>query len=271
MLKSISLPFKYIMMKYAPNFKTLLPLFLLIFAPLVNQAQEQEYYELKVYEFENHDQVEKTENYLQNALLPGLKDLGVKNIGVFKPKADSLNKLYVLIPYTSLEEFASKNKAFQNSEVFQQKDGDYISGSNDNPPYKRMSTILLKAFKDMPVMKPSAIEGPKKDRVYELRSYQSSTEALLKNKIKMFNEGGEIKLFDELDFNAVFYGEVIAGPHMPNLMYLTTFSDQESRDEHWESFGNSPVWKKMEAIPEYQGNVSKIDIHYLYPTDYSDY
>ncbi|PKD19660.1 NIPSNAP family containing protein [Salegentibacter salinarum] len=258
-------------MKYSANFKTLLPLFLLIIVPLLSLAQEQEYYELKVYEFENDEQIEKTENYLQQALMPGFEELGVKNIGVFKPKADSLNKLYVLIPYTSLEEFGSKNKAFQNSEILQQKGGEYISGSNDNPPYKRMSTILLKAFKDMPVMKPSVIEGPKKDRVYELRSYQSSTEALLKNKIKMFNEGGEIELFDELDFNAVFYGKVIAGPDMPNLMYLTTFSDRKSRDEHWESFGNSPVWKKMEIIPEYQGNVSQIDIHFLYPTEYSDY
>ena len=133
-----------------------------------------------------------------------------------------------------------------------------------------MSTILLKAFKDMPVMKPSPVKGPRKNRVYELRSYKSSTETLLKNKIKMFNKG-EIKLFDDLNFNAVFYGEVLAGPDMPNLMYLTTFPNQESRDEHWESFSNSPVWKKMAGLPEYQGNVSEIEIHFLYPTDYSDY
>lgn len=260
-------------MKYSINFKISLSFLLLIIAPLVSlaQEQEQEYYELRIYEFENDEQIEKTENYLQLALLPGLKELGVKNIGVFKPKVDSLNNLYVLIPHTSLEEFAFINEALQDSKILQENGGAYLSGSNDDKPYKRMSAILLKAFKNMPVMKPSAIEGPRNDRIYELRSYQSSTEALLKNKIKMFNEGGEIKLFDELDFNAVFYGEVLAGPDMPNLMYLTTFHNQESRDEHWERFSNSPVWKKMAALPDYQGNVSEIEIHFLYPTEYSDY
>jgi len=134
-----------------------------------------------------------------------------------------------------------------------------------------MSTILLKAFKDMPVMKPSPVKGPRKNRVYELRSYKSSTETLLKNKIKMFNKRGEIKLFDDLILMLFFYGEVLAGPDMPNLMYLTTFHNQKSRDEHWESFSNSPAWKKMVALPEYQSNVSEIEIHFLYPTEYSDY
>ncbi len=37
----------------------------------------------------------------------------------------------------------------------------------------------------------------------------------------MFNEGGEIELFKELNFNAAFYGEVITGSRMPNFYYLT--------------------------------------------------
>ena len=46
----------------------------------------------------------------------------------------------------------------------------------------------------------------------------------------LLTPGGEIILFDRLDFNAVFYGEVISGSKMPNLMYMTTFDNQESRD-----------------------------------------
>lgn len=253
------------------SLKTSISFLLILIIPLLSLAQQQEYYELKIYEFENNEQLEKTETYLQQALLPGLKQLGVKNTGVFKPKADSLQKLYVLIPYPSLEEFANKNEAVQNLDLIMKSGGDYVRGSNEDPSFKRITTILLKAFKDMPVMKPSALDGPREERVYELRSYQSASETLLKNKIKMFNEGGEIKLFDDLGFNAVFYGEVLAGPDMPNLMYLTTFSNKKSRDEHWGSFGNSPVWKEMAALPEFQGNVSNIDIHFLYPTEYSDY
>ncbi len=87
----------------------------------------------------------------------------------------------------------------------------------------------------------------------------------------MFNEGGEITLFDELGFNAVFYGEVLSGSQMPNLMYMTTFANQESRDAHWKLFVDSSTWKTLSAMPEYQNNISHMDIQFLYPTEYSDY
>ena len=86
----------------------------------------------------------------------------------------------------------------------------------------------------------------------------------------MFNEGGEVNLFNRLGFNAVFYGEVLAGSRMPNLMYMTSFEDKASRDEHWKAFGADPEWKKLSADPLYKNNVSKIDIAFLHPTDYSD-
>ncbi|MCB0471658.1 MAG: NIPSNAP family protein, partial [Flavobacteriaceae bacterium] len=58
---------------------------------------------------------------------------------------------------------------------------------------------------------------------------------------------------------------------MPNLMYMTTFINQEDRDEHWKAFVDSPEWKSMSTDPKYQHNVSHIDITFLYPTEYSDY
>jgi fructose/tagatose bisphosphate aldolase len=73
----------------------------------------------------------------------------------------------------------------------------------------------------------------------------------------------------QLGFNAVMYGSVISGSHMPNLMYMTTFEDMPSREEHWKTFGNDPEWKKLSAMEKYQNNVSKIDIVFMHPTDYS--
>ncbi len=67
-----------------------------------------------------------------------------------------------------------------------------------------------------------------------------------------------------------FYGEVIAGSRMPNLMYMTTFENMASREKHWDSFRNDPEWKTLSAMPKYQKNVSKSDIIFLRPTDYSD-
>ncbi len=76
----------------------------------------------------------------------------------------------------------------------------------------------------------------------------------------MFNEGGEIALFEQLRFNAIFYGEVLAGSKMPNLMYMASFENMEVRNEHWKTFSASPVWKMLSADPQYQNNVSKINL-----------
>jgi len=90
------------------------------------------------------------------------------------------------------------------------------------------------------------------------------------NKIQMFNAGDEVGLFRRLGFNAVFYAEVISGPRMPNLMYMTTFENKASRDEHWNAFREDAQWKILSKEEQYQHNVSKIDIYFLHPTSYSD-
>ena len=123
----------------------------------------------------------------------------------------------------------------------------------------------------MPQLKATLLSGPRKDRIYELRSYESTSEMIYRNKVDMFNAGGEVVLFDELGFNSVFYGEVIAGSKMPNLMYMTTHENKEERTKNWKAFSNSPVWVKMKSMDKYQNNVSHIDIDFLYPTDYSEY
>ena len=148
---------------------------------------------------------------------------------------------------------------------------DYLNAGYKQAPYVRIESVLLKAFADHPMMTTPVFNSPRANRVYELRSYGSATEAIYRNKVDMFNAGGETKLFDRLAFNPVFYGEVISGAKMPNLMYMTSFADQESRDVHWKAFSASPEWKELTAMEKYKNNVSHIDITFLYPTDYSDY
>jgi hypothetical protein len=87
----------------------------------------------------------------------------------------------------------------------------------------------------------------------------------------MFNTGDEIGLFKRLNFNAVFYSEVISGSHMPNLMYMTTFNSKADRDKHWDTFGSDAQWKTLTANDEYKNNVSHADIVFLHPTEYSDF
>ena len=238
------------------------------------QDQKQEFYQLKIYSFGTVTQEKTLDEYLENAYLPVLKKMNISNIGVFKLKSnevDSIKKIYVLIPFTELSQFENIDKELAKDKTFLASESDYIKATYEKPPYLRIESILLRAFKDMPKMQASKLKDPRKDRVYELRSYESATETIFKNKVEMFNDGGEIKLFDKLNFNAVFYSEVISGPKMPNMMYMTTFSNQESRDAHWKSFSNAPEWKEMSSLPKYQNNVSHIDRIFLYPTEYSDY
>jgi len=243
-------------------------------AATVTEASGQQFFQLRTYTFANAEQEAVTDAFLAKAFLPALKRQNIAPIGVFKLRpesVDSLQKTFVLIPFDSMEEFAELEAKLDQDEDFLSDGAEYLGAKHDQPPYLRVESVLMEAFEDMPALRASAVEGPRSERIYELRSYESSNETYGKNKVDMFNAGGEVVLFDKLEFNAVFYGDVISGPKMPNLMYMTTFTNQASRDEHWQAFVDAPEWKEMSSLDKYQNNVSHIDIYFLYPTAYSDY
>lgn len=232
------------------------------------------YYELKIYRLADAADESRVENFLQNAFLPTMHRNGVKTVGVFKPvKEDTVNskRIYVLIPYKSLSEFEKVNAAIQKDPQYQAAGSDYINSAHSDPPYIRIETIVLKSFRFMPAPAVPTLKGTKTERVYELRSYEGATEKLYQNKVHMFNEGGEITLFKRLNFNAVFYGEVLSGSNMPNLMYMTSFENKADRDAHWKAFVDAPEWKAMVVLPQYQNTVSKNTQYLLHPTSYSDF
>ena len=237
-------------------------------------AQEKEYYELKTYTIKSDAQEKMVDDYLKNAYMPALKRMGIDNIGVFKVRPDKFkvsDKIYVLIPFQSLAEFDKLEAMLAVDKTHLSAGAAYIHATHDKKPYERISSILLRAFPDMPKMKPSEVEGERADRVYELRSYEGPTEAMYNRKVDMFNEGGEVKLFEDLGFNAVFYADVISGDKMPNLMYMTTFTNIKKRDALWKDFVNSDKWKEISVKDKYLNTVSHADIDLLYPTQYSDY
>jgi hypothetical protein len=233
-----------------------------------------EFYQLTVYHYNIGAQEKILDNYLENALLPALHRIRISNVGVFKALANDTavsRSLYVFIPAKSLDVLTKLPEKLNADNAFQSAGAEYINASYTASPYTRMETILLYAFPLAPHMRLPELKAVKKERVYELRSYESATEKLFKNKVHMFNEGDEIGLFKKLNFNAVFYSEVIAGSKMPNLMYMTSFENMADRDDHWKQFGSHPDWKKLSSMPEYKNNVSHIDITFLRPVEYSDF
>lgn len=256
--------------------KKILILFCLLFPVSFgsfSQSAKGEFYEIRIYHLKNGTQEKEVDQYLEKALLPALHNAGIKKAGVFKPvQQDSADrKIFLLIPYNSLNDFAKVKEQIDKNKQHADGGKEYLNAQHSNPPYTRIESILIKSFAYHPKLQEPGLRGPREQRIYELRSYEGHTENIFRNKVQMFNQGGEVALFKRLGFNAVFYGEVIAGPRMPNLMYMTTFENQEDRDAHWNAFRVDPEWKKLSSMPEYQNNVSKIDITFLRPTSYSDF
>ena len=238
-------------------------------------AAKQQYYEIRIYTISGPAQEKMVDAYLRDAYLPALHRAGIAKAGVFKPvetDTASFGKLiYLFIPFKTIEQYAELPGILEKDKVYAEAGKSFVDAPFDNPPYQRQQSILLKAFLFMPQFAAPSFTTPVTERIYELRSYESATEAKAAKKIEMFNQGGEIALFEKLKFNAVFYGEALAGNQKPNLMYMTTFSDMKSRDEHWKAFGGSPEWKKLSGLAEYNNTVSKNNTHFLHPASYSDF
>ena len=250
-------------------------IFSFLFVILHTQAAPRpEFYSIRIYNLKNADQEARVDKYLQSAFLPALHRQGIADIGVFKPIGNdtaTVRRIYVLIPLKSLEQYTGLSAALAKDTRYLADGRDYLDAVHDNTPYVRIESILLQAFPDMPRhAAPGSLKGSTAERIYELRSYEGPTEKYFENKVEMFNAGGEIPLFDRLGFHAVFYASVLSGSHMPNLMYMTSFDDMPSREQHWKTFSADSVWKKLVAEPQYQHNVSHVDIVFLHPAPYSD-
>jgi hypothetical protein len=246
-------------------------------APISNlnaASAKQMYYEIKVYHVKNSTQAERIDSYLREAYLPALHKAGILSAGVFKPIASDTafgKVVFVFIPYKDLKQYLKVAASVDKNIDYQKNGKAFLDAPYNDPPFTRYESILLKAFAGMPVFVPPVYTNPAGERIYELRSYESATEAKAAKKIQMFNQGGEIELFKKLGFNPMFFGEVLMGSDKPNLMYMTTFQDIQTHDGKWMTFRGDPEWKKMSGLEEYKNTVSKAVIYLLNPTSYSDF
>ncbi|MET4080697.1 hypothetical protein ABIB40_000641 [Pedobacter sp. UYP30] len=226
-------------------------------------------YQLQIFQLSNKDQETRLDAYLKNAYLPALHRFGIKSVGVFKTveKDSAANLLYVFVPFKNLNELSKLSQVLEKDVDYLNNGKDFINAAYNNAPYLRMQSIILDAFAGMPNFAVPNLTSPKSERIYELRNYESATAKIGLNKIDMFNKY-EIGIFSKLDFNAVFYGQVISGPKMPDLIYLTTYNNMADHEAKWKAFG--AAYNKVNKLPQYQNNVSHITSTFLRPTEYSD-
>ena len=233
------------------------------------QKTNREYYELRVYTLKNNMQQQIVEDYYQHAAIPAYNKIGSKNVGIFTElKPEGQTKLYVVIPYASIDNFINSKKELMKDKTYMEASNAYLNAPATAPAYDRIESSLLYAFAGMPVMDfPTA----GKSRIFELRRYESPTEAAGMKKIEMFNEGGEMEIFKKTGLRAVFFGQSLVGSNQPNLTYMLTFDDMADHDKSWSTFGSSPEWNKLKSIPDYTDAklISKITATFLQPTSYS--
>jgi hypothetical protein len=248
--------------------------FFLLSSFIMTANAQKDIYEIRTYKLKSQDQVNATDHFLKEAYLPALHRQGIQHIGVFKPISNdtaSMKQIYVLVTYKSLDDWRNSKLKLEADPVFTSTGKYFLDADTAHLPFVRVESTILEAFPDQPGLIPTPLKS-NPDAVYEMRSYESPTKVLHQTKVNMFNAGGEIKLFKRLDFQAIFYADVISGSRMPNLVYMIAFSSAAARDAHWKAFGDSPEWKNISTDPKYRNNISvnHIDSYLMHRTDYSD-
>ncbi len=214
------------------------------------------------YEVQNNSNRPALIEFLGKTVIPHLNRYGCEPVGLFRPKYGMHGgDICLLVPHSSFDSFRRVWKSLNENPEF-------IAAANtemESPLYDRMRSSLMVAFSHMPTIEvPSAIAG-KRDRIFELRTYESHNRLKLDLKVEMFNEGGEIQLFRDTGLHPVFFGEMIIGENMPNLTYMLGFENMEQRDQNWQKFSTSDAWQKMREIDRYKQSVSAITDTILVP------
>jgi len=242
------------------------------FASSSRKEEQQQYVELIKYHLPLGENRNLVEEFYSNVAIPVLSDMGVGPVGVFRPKYGmSQPTLYVMIQHKDLESFSTLSDALMENKVFWDEGASFLNTELSNPKYIRIEKILYKNFKYLPSIEVIKDKMDNGSRIYELRIYESHSLKAAKKKIDMFNEGGEIEIFQKTGLNPVFFGETLAGPMMPNLTYMLVFDNMEARDKNWQVFVNSQEWKTLSADVQYKDTVSNISDIILSPAACSQF
>ena len=151
-------------------------LFILIGQLFCNAAdfEKPQYYELRVYSTRSTGQQQWISDYWQNAAIPAYNRMGIQPIGVFTELQDSAtNKIYVLIPCDSLEEFAAIPAKLAADADYQKAAAEYLSAPKSDAAYEHFESSLLVAFDGMKHL--TMPPADKKPNIFELRTYTSSS------------------------------------------------------------------------------------------------
>jgi hypothetical protein len=226
--------------------------------------EQKEIYEWRIYSL-NGDGAE-LDNFFRDILIPAYNRKGVK-VGAFKPyNPEEQEMRYMVFIYPDLETCHRLKSEIWEDATFMNAAQEFYNTTAivSNRLYSNYETYLSEAFSSIPVHR-----KPDSNRtLFEFRVYWSPNEEANKRKVRMFDEG-EIDIFDKTGINSVLYGDIIAGPRTPALLYLTWYKDADTRAEAWSQFRVHPDWQRMSRDPQYANTATNNRNVLLSPMPYS--
>jgi NIPSNAP len=207
--------------------------------------------------------------YLEKALIPALNARGVAAVGVFtEPQAPDGASVWVVFAHPEAQALLGVDAGLNADPAVKASAGAYLATAKDAPAFDRVDTWLHLSFEGQPRLKVPRLATEGKDRVFEMRTYESHNEERALKKVAMFN-AGEIGVMTELNLSPVFYGQALVGRDLPHLTYLLCSPDMDTHKKNWKAFGAHPVWLALKGDPQYAETVSKITSRFLVPARYS--
>jgi hypothetical protein len=218
------------------------------------------------YAIADEAQQTRVSDFLRTAALPALQRLNIGPVGVFLELDSAAGpSIYTLTPFDSLTDWLGLTDRLTADEQFMSAADDYLMTTPDAPAFERIDSQLMIAFTGYP-----RVQTPRRgERIFELRTYESYSEVKAKRKIEMFNEGGELRIFENVGLNGVFYGETLVGSNLPNLTYMLAYRDLDEHARAWQAFRSDPQWVELRDQERYRDTVSKINTQFLRPAEYS--
>lgn len=207
---------------------------------------------------------QRLRDHLSGGFLPALNRVGGRPVGMFQTSIgpDSPSILVV----TQFPSLAAIDDA--HAKLAEDRDWKAKLTAFDEKwelAYERRESWLLQSFSGFPAIEVPKTEGGQ-THLFELRMYESRNDSGHVRKVSMFNNG-EIDVFRKCGITPVFFGSMLFGPKIPNLVYMTCHASMLGREEAWNKFRNDPDWKKMSTAPGMEGRelVSTISVQLMTP------
>jgi hypothetical protein len=237
-----------------------------LIAPSLSRGAEggdanRELIEVRTYQFASPQKQEAYEKFLAEAGIAAFNRSGVEPVGVLKLFAkenptlrlstDSTD-LRLVLPFKSFQSYIELDDKLAEDQAYEQAGKEILNDAQKNPSYVRYESTLLYTFPHFP-----RVEVPTKspDRVLQLRRYESHNRERARKKVDMFDTGGEIAIFKRCGMNGVFFGEALAGVHLPSLTYMLAFENMDAQKKGWAAFGRDSGWKDLNADKQYKETV----------------